>query len=116
MIKDLDYYMSLSYKIEIIEDKKEGGFALHIPELPGLLTCAETIEEGLVMIEDAKKCWLSAALEDGIQIPEPASLERYSGQFKVRVPRSLHKTLAERSKREGVSMNQLCVHLLSRGM
>ena len=45
---------------------------------------------------------------------EPDSLEDYSGQFKLRIPRSLHRSLAEHSKREGISMNQYCVYLLSR--
>ena len=116
MNKDLDYYMSLGYAIEIIQDKEEGGYVLHCPELTGCITCAETIEHGFKMIEDAKKCWFTACLEDGIEIPEPTSNARdYSGQFKVRVPRSLHRSLAERSRREGVSMNQLCVYLLSSG-
>ena len=113
MKKDLDYYMGLSYRIEVIEDKEEGGFALHCPELPGCITCAETISQGFEMIEDAKKCWFEACLEDGIPIPEPNNFSNYSGQFKLRIPRSLHKTLAERSRQEGISMNQYCLYLLS---
>ena len=57
--------------------------------------------------------WLAAAIEDVIAIPEPDSIEDYSGQFKLRLPRSLHRQLALQSKREGVSMNQYCVFLLS---
>lgn len=116
MTKGLDYYMSLSYKIETIEDREEGGFTLCCPELPGCMTCADTIEEGFKMIEDAKKCWFTACIEDGIPIPEPSRMQDYSGQFKLRIPRSLHQTLAERSKQEGVSMNQYCVYLLSEGL
>ena len=52
--------------------------------------------------------------EDGVEIHEPDSLEDYSGQFKLRIPRSLHRALAEHSQREGISMNQYCVYLLSR--
>ena len=113
MTKDLDYYMQLSYRTVVTEDKEEGGFALHCPELPGCMTCADTLEQGFAMMEDAKKCWFSACLEDGISIPEPSNLDDYSGQFKLRIPRSLHKSLAERSRNEGISMNQLCVYLLS---
>ena len=61
-----------------------------------------------------KKVWLEAALEEGINIHEPDTLENYSGQFKLRLPRSLHRSLAEHSRREGISMNQYCVYLLSR--
>ena len=50
----------------------------------------------------------------GMEIHEPDSLEDYSGQFKLRIPRSLHRALAEHSQREGVSMNQYCVYLLSK--
>ncbi|MCI5588370.1 MAG: type II toxin-antitoxin system HicB family antitoxin, partial [Lachnospiraceae bacterium] len=38
----------------------------------------------------------------------------YSGQFKLRIPRSLHRSLVEHSKKEGISMNQYCVYLLSK--
>ena len=34
MKKDFDYYMGLNYKIEIIPDTEEGGYALSCPELP----------------------------------------------------------------------------------
>ena len=40
--------------------------------------------------------------------------ENYSGQFKLRIPKSLHRSLAEHARQEGISMNQYCVYLLSR--
>ena len=113
MNKDLDFYMGLNYKIEMIEDRDEGGYVFACPELPGCLTCADTIEDGLEQIEDAKKCWFIACIENGLLIPEPSSINDYSGQFKLRIPKSLHKELAERSKQEGISMNQYCLYLLS---
>lgn len=113
-MKTLDDYMKMPYRMEIVEDKEEGGFVISYPDLPGCVTCGETVEAAVVNIMDAKKAWLAAALEEGIPIPEPDSLDVYSGQFKLRLPRSLHRTLAEHSKREGISMNQYCVYLLSR--
>ncbi|MCQ2412642.1 MAG: type II toxin-antitoxin system HicB family antitoxin [Sphaerochaetaceae bacterium] len=47
-------------------------------------------------------------------IPEPSSLDDYSGQYKIRIPKSLHMSLAEHSKREGNGMNQYYLYLLSR--
>ena len=52
-------------------------------------------------------------MEDGIEIPYPDNAENYSGQFKLRLPKSLHKQLAENAKRDGISMNQYCVYLLA---
>lgn len=110
----LNDYMAISYRMEIVEDTDEGGFVISYPDLPGCITCGETIEAAVANALDAKKAWLEAALEEGIRIPKPDSLEDYSGQFKLRIPRSLHRALAEHSKREGISMNQYCVYLLSR--
>lgn len=115
-MKDLNYYMGLNYKIEIIEDREDGGYVFACPELEGCMTCAEDIEQGIKNIEDAKKNWFLACIEDGIDIPEPTSIDDYSGQFKLRMPKSLHKELAQKSKQEGVSMNQYCVYLLSHGI
>ena len=114
MEKMLNNYMQMPYRMEIIEDKEEGGFVVTYPDLPGCITCGETIESAVANALDAKKEWLTAAIEDGIEIHEPDGLENYSGQFKIRMPRSLHRLLAEHSKREGISMNQYCVYLLAR--
>ena len=113
-MKTLNDYMAMSYRMEIVEDKDEGGFVVSYPDLPGCITCGETVESAVANALDAKKTWLEAALEEGIEIHEPDSLEDYSGQFKLRIPRSLHRSLAEHSQREGISMNQYCVYLLSR--
>jgi antitoxin HicB len=114
MMKTLNDYMKMSYRMEIVEDKEEGGFVVSFPDLPGCITCGETLENAIANAADAKKTWIEAALEEGVEIPEPNSLQDYSGQFKLRMPRSLHRSLAEHSQREGISMNQYCVYLLSK--
>ena len=113
-MKTLNDYLEISYRMEIIEDKEEGGFVISHPDLPGCITCGETIESAVANAFDAKKTWIEVALEEGKEIFEPNSLEDYSGQFKLRIPRSLHRSLAEHSQREGISMNQYCLYLLSK--
>ena len=116
-MKTLDYYLSLPYRMEIIPDREEGGYTAKFPDLPGCLTCAETIEELIRSASDAKRVWLTAALEDGIEIAEPqkeSDLLEYSGQFKLRIPRSLHRSLSVHAKEEGISMNQYCLYLLTK--
>ena len=113
-MKTLNDYLSMAYRMEIVEDKDEGGYVVSFPELPGCITCGETIESAVKNAEDAKKEWLMAALEDGVEINEPDDIEKYSGQFKLRIPKSLHKYLSEHSKKECISMNQYCLYLLSK--
>ena len=74
-MKTLNDYFTMNYRMEIVEDKDEGGFVVSFPELPGCITCGETVESAVANALDAKKAWLEAALEDGIEIHEPDSLE-----------------------------------------
>ena len=74
-MKTLNEYMAKPYRMEIVEDKEEGGSVASYPELPGCITCGETIESVAANALDAKKAWLEAALEEGIEIQEPESLE-----------------------------------------
>ena len=54
-MKNIDYYLKLPYRLEIVPDIYEGGYVASYPELPGCLTCAETIEEVIASALDAKK-------------------------------------------------------------
>lgn len=70
-MKNLDYYMQLNYHVQVVRDEAEGGYVVSIPELKGCVTCAEDIVAGMSKLEDAKREWLMAALEDDFEIPEP---------------------------------------------
>jgi antitoxin HicB len=69
--KTLDYYMALPYTIEITPDREDGGWFVEIKELEGCMTQADTWDEILPMIEEAKQLWLEVSLEHGDPIPEP---------------------------------------------
>ena len=99
-MRTVDEYMKLPYKMEIIPDTEEGGYAVSFPDLPGCLTVGDTIEEAIKNAEDAKRSWFEATIEDGFSISEPDDFENYSGQFKLRIRRSLHRSLAKHTKRE----------------
>lgn len=70
---DVDDYMALDYQMEIWPDEDEGGFTVSFPDLPGCLTCVESLDELPAMAADAKRTWIEAALEDGQEIPLPGS-------------------------------------------
>ncbi len=108
MKKDINYYLSLPYTIEVIQDKDEKNnpyWFARVVELTGCMTEADSFAELGEMIQDALVSWLEVALEDNITIPEPQPIENYSGKFVVRVPKSLHRQLAETANRDGVSLN-----------
>jgi antitoxin HicB len=105
--KDLSYYLSLPYTIEIIRDNDEEnpGWVARVVELPGCITQSDLFEELGEMIQDATRGWIEAGLETGIPIPEPNAREDYSGKFVVRVPKYLHRELVKTAARENVSLN-----------
>lgn len=90
--------------------------AARVPELPGCFASGATWEEAHANLEEALRTWLTSAVELGSEIPAPRGaeeLEEYSGRFSVRVPRSLHRRLAERAASEDCSLNQLVATLLA---
>ena len=70
-MKTIEDYLRMNYTMEVIEDPTEGGFVVSFPELPGCITCGQSLESALANALDAKKSWLEAALEDGLVIQEP---------------------------------------------
>ena len=111
--KPLDYYLNLQYPLKAIADEL-GGYVIVFPDLPGCLTQIETIDELPAMSEEVRHLWIEGEYEDGAEIPEPSYPEEYSGKFNLRIPRSLHRELAESAEDQGVSLNQYVLMLLSR--
>lgn len=70
VLKDLQYYMTLKYPFTLEQDE-DGSYLIQFPDLPGCMTCGDTIEKALEIGNDAKKCWIESALQDGDFIPEP---------------------------------------------
>ena len=70
MNKTLDYYMSLPYTIQLTPDV-DGYWFAEIPLLDGCMTNGENQADALIIIEDAKRAWLTTALDIGLAIPEP---------------------------------------------
>jgi hypothetical protein len=68
------------------------------------------------MAEDARRLWIETEYELGKDIPLPGLAAEHSGKFNLRLPRSLHASLATAAEREGVSLNQFVLHLLSHAM
>ena len=113
MKRTVEEFMALPYAIEITPD--DGSYFVKIKELDGCMSVGDTVAEAVAMIEDAKRAWLTAACEDGLDIPLPEAMQvdRYSGKFALRLPKSQHRQLAEGAERDGVSLNQYIVTLLA---
>jgi antitoxin HicB len=114
--RGLDDYLKLPYRIVLtpdVDDEGRRGFVAEVAELPGCISQGESADEAIRNIYDAMQGWLSVALDDGLEIPEPIDNERFSGKFVARLPRSLHAELVRIAEQEGVSLNQFVVAALA---
>lgn len=107
-------YLALNYPLRLIPDP-DGGYAFEYPDLPGCLGQIDDLSELAETAEDVRHLWLTTAFELGKHIPLPSTPEEYSGKFVVRVPKSLHRKLAEAAGSEGVSLNYLVGSILAAG-
>lgn len=74
MDRNLEYYLSLPYPIELIPDE-DGYWFAQIPLLSGCMTQGSSREEALEMLDEAKELWLETALSREIPIPEPTPMK-----------------------------------------
>lgn len=116
--KDINYYLNLDYPFIVKSDMNDGGYIVKFPDLKYCTGTGNTIEEAIKDALFAKSEWIKAACENNITIPEPFqdNIDEYNGRISLRIPRSLHKAVAETAKKEGVSTNQFLSHIISMGM
>jgi predicted RNase H-like HicB family nuclease len=113
--QSLTDHLGLDYPFQAIADP-DGGYVIVFPDLPGCMTQVETIDEIGPMAAEIKELWIETEYEQGNKIPLPSYPEAYSGKFNLRLPKSLHRKLAEGAARDDVSLNQHVVSLLSAGI
>jgi antitoxin HicB len=95
--------------VEPLKDEDGGGWLATVPALPGCMGDGETREAAMADALAAIEEWKDAARELGRDVPGPAAL----GQWRQRVPRSLHDKLRRLAEAEGVSLNQLVATVLA---
>ena len=71
-MKTLNDYMAISYRMEIVEDKDEGGFVVSYPDLPGCMADGRTPNEAFENVKNVIQEWIDTAKAAGREIPEPS--------------------------------------------
>ena len=89
---------------------------MEFPDFPGVISDGETPEEAIRNGQDALAAALVTMQEFGDPIPKPSQGTSASGQWRQRVPRSLHARLVSRAQQEGVSLNTLVTTLIAEGL
>lgn len=104
------------FTIRPLPEADGGGFLIEYPDLPGVMSDGDTPEEAIENGRDALKAALLTLKEFGDPIPSPGAFNAASGQWRQRVPKTLHARLVERAKQEGVSLNTLVTAMIAEGL
>lgn len=110
--KTIENLLRREYPITLVP-AEEGGYMTEHRDLPGCITQGDTLAEALENLAAARRLWITTAVEHGDEVPQPSTDDRFGGRVLVRMPKSLHRRLFERSQDEGVSLNQLVVAMLA---
>lgn len=97
-----------------LSEEEGEGYLVEFPDLPGCYAEGDTPEEAMREAEDAVESWVKTAQEFGDPIPKPQ--HHFSGQWRLRIPKSLHASLVYKAKHEGVSLNTLVTTLLAQSI
>jgi predicted RNase H-like HicB family nuclease len=111
-MKDAENFMNKNYRVALQYDPDGYWIAEH-PELPGCIADGETAQEALSSLDISRELWIESCLATGHEVPEPQEAPQYSGRFVLRIPKSLHRDLANEAEAEGVSLNSFVSNVLA---
>ena len=104
------------FQVRPLTADEGGGYMIDFPDVPGCIADGETPAEAIVNGRDALKSVLLTMKEFGDPIPKPGGTANFSGQWRQRVPKSMHSRLVDRAAREGVSLNTLVTAMIAEGL
>ncbi len=74
MLKNINYYMTIPYTIDVVYDKsgKAPPYVARILELPGCMAQGRNHNDAVRELREAQPLFIEAMLENHVPIPEPA--------------------------------------------
>lgn len=105
-----------TYSIRIVWSDEDGGYIATSPEFENLSAFGTSAEEAIAELQAVIDIAIETYTDSGWALPTPMRIRHYSGQLRVRLPKSLHARLVDEAERDGVSLNTLIVTFLSERM
>jgi predicted HicB family RNase H-like nuclease len=101
------------YTYRVTWSAEDGEHVGLCAEFPSLSWLAATPEAALAGIRKTVRAAVKDIKASGESAPVPLAVKRYSGEFRVRIPPEVHRSLALQAAEQGVSLNRLASAKLS---
>jgi len=95
------------YTYRVTWSPEDGEHVGLCAEFPSLSWLAATPEKALAGIRRVVAEAVADLQASGEPVPEPLADKHYSGEFRVRIPPTVHRQLALQAAEQGVSLNRL---------
>lgn len=103
------------YRIFTEWSKDDECFVARVPALD-VAADGETVEQATHEAVTASVLMLDSLRAHARSIPEPDATASYAGRIALRLPSSLHASVARLASADGVSVNQALVNLIAMGV
>ena len=101
------------HAISIKWSDEDNSFVATIPGIKALSALGATRDEALSELRVAADAYFEALKAAGKPLPVSEKMTSYSGQLRLRMPKSLHASLSNEAENENISLNTYIVSLLS---
>jgi predicted RNase H-like HicB family nuclease len=101
------------YPVLIKWSDEDGGYIATVPGVRGLSAFGESPSEALTELKIVAPAYFQSLKKAGKPMPVFDKIAPFSGQLRLRMPKSLHAELSQAAENEGVSLNTYLVSLLA---
>ena len=101
------------YTYRVTWSQEDGEYVGQCVEFPSLSWLSPTQEEALSGIRSVTAEVVADMQANGEVVPEALAEKNYSGEFRVRIPPLVHRSLATQAAEQGISLNRLVSSKLS---
>jgi RNA polymerase sigma-B factor len=115
---ELTRFLARPYHVAVRSDRDQ--WSAVVEELPGCEARGASADEAVEHLKPVMERWLSVALEEGREIPPPATegakrkpAPSHSGRLLLRMPSELHQELSLAAEREHTSLNRFITDVLA---
>ena len=102
-----NYSFTVTYEVN---DLGKGEYLVVFNDCKNIIGTGDTIEEAINEAEGNLDAYLAFCEEEGIEPPHPSKFDwmnDYSGKITLRMPKSLHRDIAEYAEKDGLSLNSI---------